>query len=131
MQLKLTDEDIASVLPIEQNYAKHLSVVNDILSWDKEYIQFQEGHPEGSAICSAVQVLATEASLSYSACKRVLWVLCREWEKEHETLVAKRLLSDTEPVSQDLETYIKGLEYQMSGNEYWSLTTLRYNAPLN
>ncbi|KAK2616580.1 Aristolochene synthase prx2 [Conoideocrella luteorostrata] len=129
MELHLNAEEIASAVPIEQNCAKHLSVVNDILSWDKEYIQFHTGHPEGSAICSAIQVLATETCLPYSACKRVLWVLCREWEKQHEKLVAQRLGDATSPASESLRTYIKGLEYQMSGNEYWSLTTLRYNSP--
>lgn len=129
MKLHLSSEEIASVVPVEQNCAKHLSVVNDILSWDKEYVQFHEGHPEGSAICSAVQVLSTETCLPYAACKRVLWILCREWEKEHDALVSKRLACNVNPAGKDLETYMKGLEYQMSGNEYWSLTTLRYNSP--
>lgn len=129
MDLHVTPDEIASVQNIEQNCAKHLSVLNDILSWDKEYRAYQTGHPEGSAICSAVQVLADETSLSYASCKRVLWVMCREWEARHEYLVAKRQTDSALPFGENLRLYVKGLEYQISGNELWSLTTLRYNSP--
>ncbi|PKY00095.1 Aristolochene synthase in complex with 12,13 Difluorofarnesyl diphosphate [Aspergillus campestris IBT 28561] len=129
MELHITPEEIASVREIEQNCAKHLSVVNDIMSWDKEYLAYQTGHPEGSAICSAVQVLADETSLSHAACKRVLWVMCREWENRHEVLVAKRQTDGAVPYGDNLKLYVKGLELQISGNELWSLTTLRYNSP--
>nr|POE75184.1 aristolochene synthase [Quercus suber]POE94735.1 aristolochene synthase [Quercus suber] len=129
MGLQVTREELASAEPIEQNCAKHLSVLNDILSWDKEYIAAQTGHPEGSAICSAVQVLSDETSISFSAAKRVLWVMCREWELQHIHLFEKRCQDQTSPPSESLLRYIKGLEYQMSGNELWSKTTLRYNKP--
>ena len=129
MDLHLTEEEISSVHPIEQNCAKHLSVLNDILSWDKEYLAAQTGHPEGSAICSAVQVLSDETSIPYSAAKRVLWVMCREWEFQHEVLVENRRQDKSLSPTEALLTYIKGLEYQMSGNELWSKTTLRYNSP--
>ncbi|EFW98420.1 aristolochene synthase [Grosmannia clavigera kw1407] len=72
MGLYVTPEELASVQSIEQNAAKHLSVLNDIMSWDKEYAAAQTGHPEGSALCSAVQVLADETSITYDAAKRVL-----------------------------------------------------------
>ncbi|EGX94779.1 aristolochene synthase, putative [Cordyceps militaris CM01] len=125
MELRLTPEELDSVQPIEKNCAKHLSVVNDILSWDKEHLTYLTGHPEGSALCSAVQVLSKETSLPYSACKRVLWVLCREWEAQHDVLVEK--LASGRTLSPKVLKYIKSLEYQISGNEQWSVTTLRYN----
>ncbi|KAL4987409.1 Aristolochene synthase in complex with 12,13 Difluorofarnesyl diphosphate [Aspergillus falconensis] len=129
MELHVSPKELASVQEIEQNCAKHLSVVNDIMSWDKEYLAYQTGHPEGSALCSAVQVLAQETTLSYTACKRVLWVLCREWEHQQALLESRRLADGSFPCSENLRLYIKGLEYQMSGNELWSLTTQRYNSP--
>lgn len=129
MALHLTPEELASVQRIEKNCAKHLSVLNDIMSWDKEYIAYQTGHPEGSAICSAVQVLSDETSLPYTSCKRVLWAMCREWETHHELLVANRAVDREFPLGDRLRLYIKGLEYQISGNELWSMTTLRYNSP--
>lgn len=128
MGLRVTPEELSSVQSIEQNCAKHLSVLNDIASWDKEYVAAQRGHPEGSALCSAVQILAAETSLTYGAVKRVLWVMCREWELEHEVLVAERVEDKEFPASAALLQYIVGLEYQMGGNELWSRTTLRYNA---
>jgi aristolochene synthase len=129
MALHVTPEELNSVQPIEQNCAKHLSVVNDILSWDKEYLAAQTGHPEGSAICSAVKVLADETALPYTASKNILWAMCREWELQHEILVEQRKTHKAQPTTDNLMAYVKGLEYQMSGNEHWSKTTLRYNAP--
>lgn len=128
MGLHITDEEIKSVEPIEQNCSKHLSVLNDIYSWDKELRASKTGHVEGSAICSAVKILADEASLTYSGAKRVLLVMCREWEILHDTLTANRQLNSEIPCSKDLTAYIKGLEYQISGNEEWSMTTLRYHS---
>ncbi|KAB8209383.1 Aristolochene synthase in complex with 12,13 Difluorofarnesyl diphosphate [Aspergillus parasiticus] len=129
MELYITPQELSSVQPLEQNCAKHLSVLNDIMSWDKEYLAYQTGHPEGSAICSAVQVLSDETSLPYEACKRVLWVMCREWEHQHVLLVEEAEADVNFPLSESLRAYIKGLEYQISGNELWSVTTLRYNSP--
>ncbi|CEJ91140.1 hypothetical protein VHEMI06873 [[Torrubiella] hemipterigena] len=124
-------EELAAVHRIEQNCAKHLSVLNDIMSWEKEYAAYLTGHPEGSAICSAVQVLANATSLPFGSCTRILWVMCREWEAEHNDLVAKVQAETPNGLSERLKLYIKGLEYQMSGNEHWSLATLRYNSPSN
>lgn len=129
MELHVSPDELASIQEIEQNCAKHLSVVNDIMSWDKEYLAYQTGHPEGSALCSAVQVLSQETTLSYAACKRVLWVMCREWEHQHALLESRRFADGSLPCRENLGLYIKGLEYQMSGNELWSLTTQRYNSP--
>lgn len=129
MDLHLTPEQLNSVEPIEQNCAKHLSVLNDIFSWEKELLASQTGHSEGSAICSAVQVLSEETSLSCAASKRVLWIMCREWELTHNIMTAKRRESKNMACTEDLLTYMKGLEYQISGNEIWSATTLRYNYP--
>lgn len=128
MKLHLSKEEIASVQPIEKNCARHLAVVNDIMSWEKELAASRTGHPEGAAICSAVQVLADETSLPVSASKRILWMLCREWELQHEMLVAKRQADVENLPSGDLMLYIKGLEYQISGNELWSKTSRRYTA---
>ncbi|KAH8660699.1 aristolochene synthase [Tricladium varicosporioides] len=127
MGLQLSDRDLKSVEEIEQNCAKHLSVVNDIYSWDKELIASRTGHNEGSAICSAVQVLSEETGLDYAASKRVLWIMCREWELRHEELTQTRRTEAN--YTTDLAAYIKGLEYQISGNELWSATTLRYHSP--
>lgn len=92
----------------------------------KELYASQTGHLEGSALCSAVKVLASEASLNTQAAKCLLWSLIREWEQTHDELAAERV-TNPDGCSQAVKDYIKGLECQMSGNELWSRTTLRYN----
>ncbi|KAJ0120939.1 aristolochene synthase [Diaporthe amygdali] len=127
MKLQVSHEELQSVEEIEMNCSKHISVINDIYSWEKELKASQTGHKEGSALCSSVSVLSAGANLEYSASKRVLWAMCREWEFVHEELVEKRL-SSSQPCSTNLRAFMKGLEYQMSGNEAWSETTPRYHS---
>ena len=126
MALSLDPEDLATMKTLEQNCSKQISVVNDVYSWEKEVYASQTGHREGSALCSAVKVLANETSLNTHAAKRVLWSLIREWEQTHDELAAERV-ANPDGCSQAVKDYIKGLEYQMSGNELWSKTTLRYS----
>lgn len=126
MNLRLTSEDFHTVQEVEQNCSKHISVVNDIYSWEKELKASRMGHEEGAALCSAVSVLSAETSLSIPATKRVLWMMCREWEIRHRQLMSERCTSSV-PCSGDLSMFMKGLEFQMSGNEIWSSTTPRYH----
>lgn len=65
--------------PLERNCSKQISVVNDIYSWEKELEASKTGHKEGSALCSAVKVLANSTSLDIEASKRVLWSMVREY----------------------------------------------------
>ena len=123
MGLQLSASELASLVPLEKNCAKQISVVNDIYSWEKEVRAAQTGHQEGSALCSAVQVLANETSLGIEASKRVLWLMVREWELVHEELVVEM---EQAGCSEAVRDYMKGLEYQMSGNEEWSRTNPRY-----
>ncbi|KAJ9306248.1 hypothetical protein DTO217A2_4182 [Paecilomyces variotii] len=125
MNLQMADTELAAVTLVENNCSKHISVINDIYSWEKEYRQAQSGHHEGSALCSSVQVTAEEINLSHDAAKRVLFSMCREWERVHAELVAAAVAAGC---SRDLKAYLKGVEYQMSGNEEWSRTTPRYHS---
>ena len=56
--------------------------------------------------------------------KRVMWEMVRAWEVRHYELVDEILSKHS---SSTLATYLKGLEYQTSGNERWTLMTPRYN----
>ncbi|KAI1843093.1 hypothetical protein JX265_005126 [Neoarthrinium moseri] len=129
MNLHLTADELASVNDVEMNCSKHISVVNDIYSWEKEVLAAQTGHREGAVLCSSVLVLSQETSIDVEASKRVLWSMCREWELVHEKLVAKRIAPTSLPCKEDLKFFLKGLEYQMSGNEAWSEKTPRYHQP--
>ncbi|KAI0448953.1 Aristolochene synthase in complex with 12,13 Difluorofarnesyl diphosphate [Xylaria acuta] len=128
MNLNLTPEELQLVKPVDENCSKHMSIINDIFSWEKEFAQSCTGHEEGSFLCSSVQVLAEEASLTIEASKRVLFAMAREWELTHLKLANE--IGNNTSLTLDRKgavlSYIKGLEYQMSGNELWSTNTLRY-----
>lgn len=123
MGLHLSASELASIAPLERNCSKQIAVVNDIYSWGKRGASGADRPLEGSALCPAVKVLADETNLSTGASKRVLCLMIREWK-----LVHKELVIEIEKVhcSEAVRDYMKGLEYQMSGNEQWSRTTLRY-----
>ncbi|KAE8143183.1 Aristolochene synthase [Aspergillus pseudotamarii] len=123
MDLPLSPEELAVVRPVERNCAKHIAIINDIYSWEKELAQSQKSSEEGSVLCSAVKVMADNAGLSIDSARRVLWSMVREWESKHDLLCA--MLCGQDPT--DVKTlYVEGLKYQMSGNELWSRTTPRY-----
>lgn len=126
MRLQISPDELESVRPLERNCSKHISVVNDIYSFEKEVAAAKKCHKEGGALCSSVQIMADESDLTIAASKRVLWLLCREWEAVHQRLVATRE-ADVKKPSPAVLDYMKGLQYQMSGNEQWSHTTKRYN----
>lgn len=109
--------------PVDMNCSKHLSVINDIWSYEKEVLASKTAHEEGGALCTGVAIFAAETEVSIVAAKRVLYSICREWEAHHDELVAEALTKRDSP---ELRAYVKGLEYQMSGNEMWSRSTLRY-----
>ncbi|KAF3760408.1 Aristolochene synthase from penicillium Roqueforti [Cryphonectria parasitica EP155] len=129
MDLRPTPAELAMLRDPEENCAKHLSIVNDIYSFEKEVLASKTGHAEGSFLCSAVKVLATETGLDVSATKRVLWSMVREWELVHNAL-QDRLLNADGRCSPTIREYMRGLQFQMSGNELWSRTTPRYMEPV-
>lgn len=125
MGTTLSKEEAELVREIDSNCSNHLAVINDIWSFEKELAAAVTGHEEGGVLCSSVSILVREASVSVEAAKRTLYGLCREWERRHVELTSLLLRqSDSAP----LRSYLKGLEYQMSGNEAWSRTTSRYRS---
>jgi len=126
MGLSVPSVDLEILRPIDQNCSKHLSVINDIWSYEKEALAAQVLHEEGGVLCTAVAIVSKEAEISTDAAKRVLYALCREWELRHRVLVTDLLAQRDTKV---LRAYVQGLEFQMSGNELWSRTTMRYLQP--
>ncbi|KAL9624078.1 MAG: hypothetical protein Q9160_001600 [Pyrenula sp. 1 TL-2023] len=126
MDLHMTTSELAPLATLERYCGRHISIVNDILSWEKEVRAASDGHREGSALCSAVKVLSDETGLGIAATKRVLWSMTREIERGY-TEEVRRVLEVLKDVSEKVKAYIRGLEYQMSGNEEWSVTTQRYS----
>lgn len=125
MKLVISETELGLCKPLERNCAKHISVVNDIYSFEKEVAAAKCGHQEGAALCSSVQIMSEESDLSVPASKRILFQMCREWEAVHQQMVMERKADGK--CTPAMLAYRKGLEYQMSGNEQWSSTTKRYN----
>jgi len=113
------------VRALEHNYTNHISVVNDVCSFEKELREAAKSQAaEGAVLSNVVAVLADEMGLSPDASKAVLWSMCRDWERQHEQMVSEIIRDEC---SDGLKAYMHGLELQMSGNELWSRTTPRYN----
>lgn len=125
LDLNMTPAELHAGTEMESNCAKHLSVVNDTYSWEKELRKSQESDAEGSTLCSLVKVLADECNLGIEASKRILWSICREWELLHLALVDREKNKDSRI---EVERYCERLGQQMSGNEMWSRSTARYKA---
>lgn len=126
MNLHLSNVELDSIPGIDDTYAKHGVTVNDILSFDKELKAHHRNPSEGSSILNMVNMLAQDTGISYEAAKRVLWILCREWEIEHQRMVQDRMTDKKLGCSADLRAYLKGMEWVLGGNEYWSSYTKRY-----
>lgn len=126
MRLTLTNETLNSLPAIDESYAKLGVTVNDIHSFDKELRAWNASHAEGARLLNMVYMFANDTGLPYEASKRVLWVLTREWEFEHFELVKKRE-SAKGGCPDDLKLYLKGLEYVLGGNEWWSEISERYH----
>lgn len=131
MDIRLSASELASISKIEDSYSKLGIIVNDVESYEKEIRSFKHSQAEGGKVLNMVQMQADETGCSVAAAKRVLWVLCREWELEHLELEHLELVAereaDPEGCSDSLRVYLKGLEYILGGNEVWSRYTQRYH----
>lgn len=125
MGIRLTPEEQDLVAPAESNCSRQLTAINDVWSFDKEVIAAKNLDKEGGALCNAVSILADEVGISIPASKRMLYHIGREYELKHIQLTEDILKHNDSP---KIQTYLKGLEYQMSGNEAWSHFTHRYIA---
>ena len=125
-RLRVPTETLQSLERIHESYGKLGIIVNDIYSFDKELHLWNQTQKEGAKLLNIVNHMSIDAGVSYSTAKRILWVLCREWEIDHQEMVAKIVAGKggADPI---LKTYLKGLEYVLSGNEKWSETTERYH----
>lgn len=104
LDLDMTADELDAVVDVELNCAKHLSVVNDSYSWNKELKKSRESDSEGSLLCSSVKIMADEDSIDVDASKRILWSLCREWE-----LVHLAFMKEKKQFSSNVVRYCEGL----------------------
>ena len=125
-RLHVPTETMKALEGIHESYGKLGIIVNDIHSFNKELRLWNQDHKEGAKMLNIVNNMSIDAGVSYSTAKRILWVLCREWEIDHQEMVAK-MVAGKGGADPTLKMYLKGLEYVLGGNEYWSETTERYH----
>ncbi|KAJ5656519.1 hypothetical protein N7507_008469, partial [Penicillium longicatenatum] len=124
--LHITPSELHDTSALESTAFRFMGVLNDVYSWDKEWKAYQEHLTDGAQPFSAVQVLAQETGLPYPACKRLMYHYCRELELVLKQSAAEIRESAGGALRPEMEKYIKGLEYFMSGMEAWSQWTPRY-----
>ncbi|KAI8626356.1 Aristolochene synthase in complex with 12,13-Difluorofarnesyl diphosphate [Xylariaceae sp. FL1651] len=127
LEIRLSIDELAAVKPADVNMGRHILVLNDIWSYEKEAQTARNTQQEGGILCNSVAILSAEADLSAASSKRVLLHMCREWEYRHRHLLDSLLSLHTQDRAVTLTAYFRGLAAQMCGNEHWSKLTSRYN----
>lgn len=125
-KLYLTNSELEKTAALESTAFRHVSVMNDIYSWEREWEVYQANPTDGTWPFSAIYILANETGLPYTACKRLMYSYCRELELALKQSTDEIRHNRMESLSYELEVYIKGLEYFMCGIELWSQWTPRY-----
>lgn len=124
--LHLNSEELKKTSTLESCAFRFIGVLNDIYSWDREWQVYQANPSDGARPFSAIYILAQETGLSYPACKRIMYIYCRELENAFKEAEQELVNQNGGTLPPDLEKYVKGLEYFMSGIEQWSQWTPRY-----
>lgn len=125
-KLYLTTPELKKTAALESTAFRHVSVMNDIYSWEREWKVYQANPTDGARPLSAIYILANETGLPYTACKRLMYSYCRELEVALKQSTNEIRHNNMESWTHDLEMYIKSLEYFMCGIELWSQWTPRY-----
>lgn len=97
MALRLTPKELGGMTALERKCSKHISVVIDIFSWEKELLAARTSYQEGSVLCTAVNFFAVGTGLSIENSKRALWSMTREWELVHAEMVAQMVADGCSP----------------------------------
>ncbi|KGO68077.1 Terpenoid synthase [Penicillium italicum] len=125
-KLDLTTAELTKTTALESTAFRHVSVMNDIYSWEREWKVYQANPTDGAQPFSAICILANETGLPYTACKRLMYSYCRELELNLKQSTDEIRHNSMESLTHELEVYIKGMEYFMCGIELWSQWTPRY-----
>ncbi|KAJ5491838.1 hypothetical protein N7453_009935 [Penicillium expansum] len=125
-KLDLTTVELEKTAALESTAFRHVGVMNDIYSWEREWNVYQANLADGAQPFSAIYILANETGLPYAACKRLMYSYCRELELALKQSTDEIRHNSMDSLTHKLEMYIKGLEYFMCGIELWSQWTPRY-----
>ncbi|KAI0455385.1 Aristolochene synthase in complex with 12,13-Difluorofarnesyl diphosphate [Xylaria acuta] len=106
LHFQFREKDIGTTLeqepvrPVVSNFAKNLVCFNDIYSFEKitPYLRIQEGGHTGGRMLSSVPLVQALAKVGPEFAKRILWTMCREWERETTIDELPKLSISTHPL---------------------------------
>lgn len=122
--LKLTREQREGLRPMERIANYHVSILNDVFSFEREWKAAQE-QEEGAALVNGVAVLAGEVGVGVGVARVLCLAIVRGWEKEFLEMVGGLDLINGED-GELMRRAVKGIERRMSGAEAFSWRTRRY-----
>ncbi|KAK5658076.1 hypothetical protein OQA88_2632 [Cercophora sp. LCS_1] len=123
--LALTNEDKKLLAPLERVANYHVSILNDIFSFDREW-KAAETLGQGAVLVNGVRILADEAAVSVGTAKRLCFAFVRAWEVEFKRMVDETLEGVGGMEGERLQRAVVGIERRMSGAEAFSWRTKRY-----
>ena len=121
----LSPSEISMLEPLEHVANYHVSILNDIFSFDREWSAAQT-LGEGAALVNGVRILADNAGLSVGVAKKLCFALVRAWEVEFKGMEKELLEQEGTKANTNLRRMVRGIERRMTGAEAFSWRTTRY-----
>ncbi|KAK0669936.1 putative terpene cyclase [Cercophora samala] len=113
--------------PLERIANYHVSILNDVFSFEREWRAAERNGEGGGALVNGVAVLAEEANVGVLAARGLCVGLVRAWEGEFVRLVGEVLAGEGGGDGDGrLRRAVEGIERRMSGAEAFSWRTGRY-----
>lgn len=116
----ITVDEKRMLRPLEKLANYHVSILNDVFSFEREWQAAEMNGEEGGALVNGVAVLAGEVGIGVEAARGLCVRLVRAWEGEFVKLKGEMLVEGR------LRRAVEGIERRMSGAEAFSWRTGRY-----
>jgi hypothetical protein len=124
MGMTLTKEEDEQLKDVVHSCYAALGLANDYFSFDREYREMQKSR--GQSIANAVWLCIGWHDVDIPTAKSMVRDAATKHEKQFQELSEDFRLKHA-PISDNLDTYLRGLAYQISGNVVWSLNCPRYH----
>ncbi|KAK4168418.1 putative terpene cyclase [Cladorrhinum sp. PSN259] len=124
--LSLTQQQRETLKRMETIANYHVSILNDVFSFEREYKASREQDSEGAVLVNGVAVLSREIGVGVDVARSLCCEIVRGWEREFLGVVAETLKSKDVEKDGLMLRAIKGIERRMSGAEAYSWRTKRY-----
>jgi len=121
----LTPSETALLEPLEHVANYHVSILNDIFSFEREWSAAQN-LGEGAVLVNGVRILADETAVSVGMAKRLCFALVRAWEVEFKSMAEDLMSREGMKGNESMRRMVDGIERRMTGAEAFSWRTSRY-----